>query len=61
MGFSIDVNSFQVKMSTLLRDMIHVYRYTNDLVMNRNDTLKNHMDILDEILLYLTNSGIQAN
>ena len=50
MEISISLGVFQEKTSTLFHNMVHVCVYMDDLVIIRNDTYKNHMYILDDVL-----------
>ena len=61
MGASIALNMFKDKMYTLLQSMIHVCVHMDDLVIISNDIFKNHMDVLDDVLLHLKNTRIHVN
>ena len=53
MEVSIALDIFQDIMSVLLQYMIHVRVYIDYLIIISKYIFKNHMDMLDDILLYL--------
>ena len=44
-------------MNNFSQDMIYIFVYMDDLVIISDDTYKNHMDILDDVLKHLENQG----
>ena len=54
-GVSIDLDEFQDKMSTLFQYMVYVCVYLYNLVIYSNDTFKNHMGVLDDVIILLKN------
>ena len=48
-------------MIIFFQNMVHICVYMEDLVITINDSFKKYMDILDEILNSLENSGFHIN